>query len=290
MRNNLLVNRTRPASRKVPRGGWLTGAGVAGLSTLVALSLLAGAVHPAVTLKAPYSGTVSRVGGSGYVNGCSAKATFPVKPTWNPKNGSVAVSGAAAAKGCPGLSAVSYAQASSLIEIAIPVRASTNGTHSVAVDWRYGINLPVSIRTGGRCPSPVLDSMGSGQSSCQVSAGAGFSVQLWLIDFTNGSQWYPTNYWPGTHNDSFVSTGEYCYYWTCSYQNSSTHTNGVVGSHSFTWYLNATFNMTDTVALVVDVQFDASADVSGYAKGAAIAAYNFATAGNGGKLASITVR
>jgi len=270
-------------------GVWLTGGGAAVVALLMAMAPATGAVAPKVTLKSPYAGTLASTGNSGNIGGCSAKVTNPVKGTWNSKNGSITMSGTAKSAACPGVNQGSGAGISNYVTVAIPIPITANGTHTVTVLWNWHVSEPTSLKVGGKCPSPVLNAYGYGYSYCSASAYASINGYLHIEDLTNGTTWYPSNYWSGATNGSNTYTNEYCYSGTCNFYNSTGHTVGGLGASSFTWWINATLSKGDKVIVVLEVNGNANTGENGYPAGTASAAYNLATLGNGGKVASITV-
>ena len=283
--------RTGNAARRRTRrlGTWLTGSGAVLLGVLMALSSSTAAVHPGVTLKAPYVGTLASAGNSGQIGGCSAKVANPVKATWTPKNGTVTMSGSATAHGCPGVNQGSSANVGNSITIGIPIPITMNGTHTITVLWTWHAALPTTLHVKGKCPSPVISSSGYGSSYCDASARSNLYGYLHLEDLTNGSYWYANNYWGGVSNGSDQSTSEYCYSGTCSFYNSTGHTVGGAGPGSFTWWVNATLSKGDKVIVVLYVDAYSYASAYGYPVASATAGYNLASVGYWGKIASITV-
>jgi hypothetical protein len=282
-------NRFGSGPRSGALGLWLTGGGAAIVALLLAMAPASGAVSPKMTLKSPYGGTLASTGNSGSIGGCSAKVTNPVKATWNSKNGSVTMSGTSKAGSCPGVNQGSNAYVSTYVTVAIPIPIAVNGTHTITIQWSWHVALPTSLKASGKCPSAVINANGYGSSYCSASAYANVNGGPHIEDLTNGTTWYPSNYWSGANNGSNINSNEYCYSGTCSFYNSTGHTVGGTGAGAFTWWINATLSKGDKVIVVLQVYGNANSDEYGFPAGTASSAFNLATLGNGGKLTSITV-
>jgi hypothetical protein len=175
------------------------------------------------------------------------------------------------------------------VTIAIPIPITANGTHLVKVKWGYHVALTKSSKGASHCPAPVINSYGYGSSYCSLDASASLTAYLYTQDITNGTSFYPSNYWSGVTNGSSQTTSEYCNGQSCTFQNSSSNTYGGLSVHSFTWWVNATASKGDRVIVVISVSAYANANAYGYPKAMAAAAFNLATLGNIGHVVWVQV-
>lgn len=266
------------------------GAGAALVTLLLSVSGGGGAVLAGtVSLHSPYSGTLAANSIYGSVSGCVSSVTNPVKGHWAPSTGAVTMSGSAKAAACGATNSGSSANVQNGVTIAIPIPISANGTHLVKLKWSFTVALTKSSKGATHCPPPVINSYGYGNSYCSVYAYASINAYVHTEDVTNGTYWYPSNYWSGVTNASNQYSSEYCNGGTCSFSNSSSNTYGGLSLHSFTWWMNVTASKGDRVIVVLNVNGYASVSAYGYPRASASAAFNLATLGNIGHVVWVQV-
>jgi hypothetical protein len=241
----------------------------------------AGAVTPTLLFPgatwAPYA--------SKSMGGC-ANAQM-IAPHWTALNGAGRMRVQAAANTCPayrgGPMQSSYAYASNEISVNAPVVMFT-GVGGVNVTW----NMNFAAVAGGvlfnsTCPTPTLNIYGYGFQYCQIYWSASVGMYAYLVDNTNGSYFYPSNYWGGyyNYNDSYNYT--YCYSFTCygPYSGSYGYTFGSTGVQSPTLFFNGTFNGADSYSVLTYVYTSADASCEGFQGPChAVAKVNMQSGGN----------
>jgi hypothetical protein len=275
---------------KGKRIGWVVGS--TGLMAAVSLMMvlgpaMAGAVHPAViTVVAPYKGASTGYN-SWSVSGCGkAKITSPA--TFNLKTGAGGFSGSAAAKTCGksfgGVGGSGYGSTSSEVQVAVKLpghKGTTAVAATVALAWA-GSNALVA----GTCTTSATASY----SSCYRSASVDLYGYAYVIDETNGTYSYATNYFPGAYNSSYNDT--YCYSGTC-YQYSYGTPGSFTNSMSFTWNFTVKSMVKSHVYALwfyfAGYVYASASTYNAVLTGAsASASLNFATLGNGVTLTSVT--
>jgi hypothetical protein len=148
---------------------------------------------------------------------------------------------AAAASDCtkvfqgPGL--MDEASEAVTVALTLPVRTLAGSAVNTTVQLQWNISATGNISTviTGPCPTALLNaSSGDGSQFCEIAAYAGFQVDAYLYDTTNGSSIYGTAS-PGllqVYTDTTNST--YCYDFFCTSSNSTLSTPGPVLQTPFT--------------------------------------------------------
>lgn len=285
----------------------LLAAGTGGGAVLVALVMVFGQasalVAPHTVMTAPYHKTA--VGKSNYQDSSGCAKGKLVKPAgWRALTGIGKVAVKANAKACTGLLAAagwsSYGDAFGEFAPIIPL-AMSPGVTSVSPSWTMTSKGVESFTTSGNCPSvTTFTSYGYASQYCYASSSASLFAYAYVWDMTNGSYFFPSNYWPGHYNSTYMYNDTYCYSYTCYYYNYSYGGNGGwSGSETVTLWINSTwYTSAHSYALLLYVYASAYADIYGYGypvnnggyPGASLAAsVNMASGPNYATLSSITL-
>jgi len=241
----------------------------------------AGAVHPSLLFPgatwAPYAYKST--------GGC-ANAQM-IAPHWTALNGAGRMRVQAAANTCPayrgGSAQYSSAYANNEISVMAPVVMPT-GTGGVNVTW----NMNFAAVAGGvlinsTCPAPVINIYGYGSSYCSIYWSASVGMYAYLVDNTNGTYFYPSNYWSGYYNYNDTYNYTYCYSFVNCYNYAASYgyMSGAPGLQSPTLFFNGTFNGLDSYSVLTYVYASADASCSGYQGPChAVAKVNMQTGGN----------
>jgi hypothetical protein len=219
-------------------------------------------VAAGATMVAPYKGAVVSNYNSSSTGGCAAIGKTLALATWSPVTGIGHFADVGAAKSCPkslaGIGGSSSGSASGEFELAIPVKISTTGAHSVGAMWSLAWTASNTLTVGGVCPAPKLSATGYGYSYCQAYSDAYIYGYSYFVDTTNGTGFYSSTYWSGT--TKYPST--------------------IVKSHH---YLFIAYMYGDAYASIYGYPN------GGYPKASASATVNMATLGNGAKLTGISI-
>jgi hypothetical protein len=300
------------------RVGRFLALGTAGLSGVVALLMVlapsaAGAgVHPHLVMAPPYLGTSSS--GTSYTSssGC-ATATGPAL-TWTSSTGLITGKNAATAKSCKtstgpvGSSSQGYGQSG--VQVGIPFKVATSGSHSVATSLTVTMTSARSATSGGCSKSlanthPPLYSYSS--SYCEAQNQLSFELSASVVDLQNSS-WYSNYSYFYNYSYQTWENSTYCYNYGSPYCSNFTGWSNFsfgygnaqgsfsyTGSGAFTIWTNGT-NMVKGhhYVLVISLYIDHGAFVGwkNVAKkwvGAAAASITMSGTGNGAKIASVTV-
>jgi len=234
--------------------GLTTSGGALAVALIMALSPAAAAAGH--TYHAPYAGAVSSTNSYTDQSGCATGAlTSPVN--WSSTTGILTLAAKASAKNCPaqlaGVGGNSYGSGSGGVDVAIPIKVATSAAHSISVNWKIHATSSSSY-TPGTCTLATTTSFQYCESGADVSV-YGFT---YLVDLTNGTYFYPTNYWD-YYNESFNET--YCYSGTC-YNYTYAFAYGSLGNVS--WFINGTLNKLDSYAIVTYLDAYASAFAESY--------------------------
>jgi len=238
------------------------------------------------TYHAPYTGTVSQTSSYTSVSGCATGAlTSPVN--WSASTGTFTMAAKSSGKGCgtqlAGVGGNSYGSAEGGLEVAIPIKAATSAAHSISVNWKIHASVSESM-TPGTC---VTSNTTTFFQYCEVFADVSIYGFAYLVDTTNGTYFYPTNYWD-YYNESYNET--YCYSGTC-YLSAGSFAYGALGNVS--WFINGTLNKLDSYAIVTYMYVYASSGAEAYTAtlsgGSASASVVLAGGPNKATLSSIVV-
>jgi hypothetical protein len=269
------------------------GSGAAVVALVMMLSPIA-AAHTPVTYTAPYLRSVVQLSSYTDVGGC-AKLTA-TKLHFSAMTGMGTWAAKATAKSCKKLgpiggSGFAYSSGQALVGVPIKTFHGAATPTTVAVTWTVSAMAAASASHTGSCPPVVLSSTGYGYSYCSSYASASVYAFAYMIDLTNGSYFYPSNYPQlfSIYNDTYNDT--YCYSFTCYSYNYSyaSATTSFSGSSTSTWWINGTLNHADKYAVVTYVDPYVDASSYGYPGASAVAYVDMASTGNGFSLASIVV-
>jgi hypothetical protein len=252
------------------------------------------AAHTPVTYTAPYlKAVVSNSIYSG-VSGCAKLSQ--TKLHMSTVTGMGTWAGKASAHTCRHLGPIggygsAYSEAQTLLGVPVHAFRGAATPTTVAVTWTLTYSGAVAATHTGSCPAVVLSSTGYGYSYCSASGYAEIFGYSYLIDLTNGSYFYSSNY-PSIlylYNSTYNYT--YCYSFTCySYNYTSVSgTSPMSGSTAATWWINGTLNHADKYAVETYVFMYADAYAQGFPKATASAALDLASSGNGISLTSIVL-
>ncbi|MCI4367587.1 MAG: hypothetical protein L3K08_07540 [Thermoplasmata archaeon] len=123
------------------------------------------------------------------------------------------------------------------VALTLPVRTLPGNAVNTTVQLQWNISATgnISTKITGRCPTALLNATtGDGSQFCEIAAYAGFQVDAYLYDTTNGSSIYGTAS-PGllqVYSDTTNST--YCYDFFCTSSNSTLSTPAPVLQTPFT--------------------------------------------------------
>jgi len=260
-----------------------------GLLTLTAVILLAPAglgvsASHTTTLKAPYRTLVTALFSSTNTVGCGSDKIVTA-PHFVAKAGTGGFSDTGTAPACSKLpnGIANRGSATSQVSIVVPIAVHRTST-SIAANWTISASGTESL-VSTACPAATGVSY-----DCFEIAEVYLFGQAYLIDTTNGTFYFSSNFWPGfvniSQNDTFCSP-------TCSTSVTGGSGGSFSGSQMFTFLVNATgLNNTHSYVLEVDLYGGAYAELDAsntkLVGGHATATLNFATLGNGAKLNKIT--
>jgi len=274
--------RTRTRSRaRLWAPGATAGIAVAVLFLLAAPNALGASPPKAVVLSAPYKGTSTGYSNSWSATGCGT-AKISTYPFFDPHNGLGGFSDRAASPVCKANPVAPSGSAGSWFDTLVPVHVSQKSVTVVVV-----ATVDALVRaelSAGSCTSS------SANYSCYLSSYAYMYSDVYLLDLTTGSVWYPSTYWPGVFDSAYNET--FCYAGNCSSYSSPSMSTTVSATHA--WSIHATaLNPADRFAIEVYVSGDVYTELAAY--GAVLhgadtsASVNLATMGNGFELDSITI-
>jgi hypothetical protein len=208
--------------------------------------------------------------------------------TWTGK-----ASGGTCTRTIVGLTESSIAYASSDAELAVPVKSlygHATPTH-VAVTWTISAVGSARMTLGGSCRPPTVNpTSGYGASFCFLEASASIFAFAYLVDLTNGSYFYPSNYLNAFQEFNYSSNDTYCYSFTCySYNYSYSYGAPFAGSTTFTWSINGTLDHSDRYVVLTYVSTQIVAEVQGYPNSTATSSLDMRSPGHGATLNSIVI-
>jgi hypothetical protein len=285
------------------RGAWgntrrWSALGVGGGAMMIAITMMlspVAAAHTPVTYTAPYLHAVTSNSLYSSVSGCAKLAQ--TKLHFSTLTGMGTWAGKATAKTCPhhlgpiGGYGSSFAEAQTLVGVPIHSFHGAATPTTVAVTWTMTFSAAVAATHTGSCPAVVLSSTGYGYSYCAAEAFTEMFGYSYLIDLTNGSYFYSSNYPTliDLYNYSYNDT--YCYSFTCYSYNytASSASSSMSGSTSATWWINGTLNHADKYAVETYVYAYVDSYASGFPAGSASSVLDLASSGNGEALSSIVV-
>jgi hypothetical protein len=269
-------------------------------AALVAMAMIMAPIasaHTPVTYSAPYLRAVMSNSLFKDVGGCAKLtatklhfSTVTGMGTWAAK-----ASAHACAKhlGPVGGSGFSESEAQTLIGVPIKSFHGAATPTTVAVTWSITAAAAISTTMGASpCPPAVINpSTGYGSSYCYLEASASMYGYSYLVDLTNGSYFYSSNYPTLISLSNYTFNDTYCYSFTCYYYNYSygTPTTSFSGSTTATWWINGTLNHADKYAVETYVYAFVYAGASGFPKSSAAASLDMASGSNGETLTSIVV-
>jgi hypothetical protein len=270
---------------------------VGGGSILIVITMLlspVAAAHTPVTYTAPYLKAVMSNSLYSSHGGCSKLSM--TKLHFSTVTGMGTWAGKAAAKTCRHLGPIggsgsAYGQAEVLLGVPIHSFRGAATPTTVAVTWSVSFAAAVAASHTGSCPAVVLSSTGSGYSYCSAEGFAEMFGFSYLVDLTNGTYFYPSNYPSLVTLYNYTYNDTYCYAYTCYSYNYSgaSASSSMAGSSSATWWINGTLNHADKYAVETYVYMYADAYAQGFPKATASASMDLASSGNGLSLTSIVV-
>jgi len=264
--------------------GFTSAGGAMAVALIMALSPAAAAAGH--TYHAPYAGAVSQTYSSTSQSGCATGAlTAPVN--WSSTTGVLTMAAKASAKSCgvqlAGVGGNSYGSAYGQAEVAIPIKAATSALHTITVNWKLHAVASTTF-VPGTC---TISTTTTFFQYCETGAGVSVYGFAYLVDLTNGTYFYPSNYW-SFYNESYNET--YCYSGTC-YNSSGSFGYGSLGNVS--WFINGTLNKLDSYAIVTYMEGSAYAFAEAYTAtltgGSGSASISMAGGPNKATLSSIVV-
>jgi hypothetical protein len=274
-------------------------AGVGSGATLIALAMMmapVAAAHAPVTYSAPFLKSVKVITNNIDASGCAK--VYAKKMTFSTTTGMGVWAGKAAAKSCPRtlgpVGGQSYAQAQGETLVGVPIKAFFGAATATTVTVTWSISAVASIAVvngAGACPPAVVNSAGYGYSYCFLEAGAEMFGYSYLLDLTNGTYFYPSNYPTLINLYNYTYNDTYCYSFTCySYNYSAASpTSSWSGTNTATWWINGTLNHADKYAVETYVYAYAFGEVYNFPKSSAVGSIDMASVGHGLTLASIVV-
>jgi hypothetical protein len=275
------------------RWGSLGVGGAALLLTVITALAPASSAYGPHTYTAPYAKTLTVANNDIFeVNGCakgtSAAAHFKATTgiaTWSGKD---------SAKSCGGPlgRAVTYSIALSqgTVESVIPIAAPSPvaGTHNISVNWVITASGNIALTKSGTCPAPTVNSAGYGYEDCVAEAINQVLADTWLVDLTNGSVTYSSNYFASDYVYNYTENFTDCYP-TCYYYNySAAYGAPYSGTTSWTGNISAWMVPSHKYAVVTYIGGDLVMEMQVY-HGAASGYINMSTNGNHADLSSIVV-
>jgi hypothetical protein len=277
----------------------------------------AGALPRVVVLSAPYKGSLASPGYSLSVNGC-ASAKVTALPQWNASTGDLRTSDAARAKACQkafgSAAADSFGQAGSAVDLGVPFRVASNGSHSISSSWTFTTAATRTATIGG-CPPKRVNFHPGLYSSTTGQCSDGTTLYLYIssrvVDLNNAS-WYQYN---GSgvqmYNESgwlnytdcynygtptcYNTTGPFSYAFSSFLNTQGFSASAWSGSVGATFWTNGTsMRAGHHYALLVTVSFFVEAFAIAYGLttpwvASASASLNMATLGNAARLNSISI-
>jgi hypothetical protein len=271
--------------------------GVGGGAMLIAVTMMlspVAAAHAPVTYTAPYLKSVMTNSIYSGVSGCAKLSQ--TKLHMSTVTGMGTWAGKATAHTCKHLGPIggygsAYSEAETLLGVPIHSFFGAATPTTVAVTWTVTYAASASAAHTGSCPAVVLSSTGYGYSYCSASAYAEVFGYSYLIDLTNGSYFYPSNYPSILYLYNYTYNDTYCYSFTCysynySYSSGSASTSG---SMPATWWINGTLNHADKYAVETYLFMYVNSYAQGFPSATAAAALDLASSGNGFSLTSIVV-
>lgn len=255
-------------------------------AAIAALMIVTPAALAHTVMVAPYKGTASSPYNYGYVNGCGAKAKNTVPAKWTGINGRIAMSESASVGTCSSGPGGGSAYASANIVVVVPIKLP-GGNHTVKVSWIVNETSSQKFKSGGGCPAAVLSSSGYGSSYCSSGTSVSLSAFGYVVDVSSGYYYYATNQWGGYANGTYQYNDEYCYSFTCTWNNGTQVTKGPTGALSFTSWFNVTSSKGDQVVVQWYFYANADANAQGYPGSTSSATVNMGGAGMGAYMQSI---
>jgi hypothetical protein len=260
-----------------------------GLLAMAAVLALAPAGLGAVpshttTLKAPYKTLISAAFSSTNSVGCGTDKIVTA-PHFSPHTGTggFSVGGIAPACGKVPNGIANRGIATGQVSIVVPIKVAHTAV-SIVANWTLSAAGSVSL-TSAPCPSSSAVSY-----ACYEFAEVYVFAQAYLIDTTNGTLTFSSNFWAGLQNASENDT--FCNGGSCTTAILGGSSGGFSSTQQVSFYVNGTsLNNTHTYVLEVDLYGAADAELDSsnthLIGGHASASLNFATLGNGAKLNSI---
>lgn len=234
------------------------------------------------TLTAPYTGALVTPSGSWAVSGCSQAAVVKAA-FFHPATGHGGLYDSAAAWTCArGGSSFSgsSAYASGGVGVTLPLSIYASRTHSIAVQWSVSAAGFQNLKPG-TCSLGTMSSV-----SCSASAYVYLYAYAYLVDNTDGSYYWASNYWSGLNAGTLRDSSYYSGVW---YNTSSGNPGAFLLTSHPTFWINASLEKGDSYTLSLEVYGSVSTSTSGWAGSKADASLNMATLGNGADLTSVTV-
>lgn len=284
--------------RRPPRA---PAAGLLGLVALVGLLVGSGLPVGASSVRADHHAPFGRATASTtllrVLTGCGRLSA--ARLTWKLKTGVGHGAENASARRCPGgpgpNGTNSTGAAESYLYLTIPVRAppGSNVPSSLEVNWTIDAGLTATLpRRATGCPAPRLNgTTGNGSQLCFLGAWAGVELGGYLTDLSNGSVFYPSNFWAGLWAEAYDYNFTSCIAFVCgnlafSYSNASANAGPVLP----TLWINATLDHAHRYQLVTFLYTSLSTQLLGYRAGVANASLDLATGRHEFVLDSYTMR
>lgn len=162
---------------------------------------------------------------------------------------------------------------------------------SVAITWSFDVVANASVRSGGLCPTVVVSpTNGSGSEFCYLGGIASLSAVAYVKDLTNGTVFYPANYWSGIDAVDFLYNETDCVAYSCATLNYSYA--AVAGSGlpvTASWWINASLDHSHKYLVVTDLYGNVTAETIGFPSSRASAVLDFESIGRYASLVAVTV-
>jgi len=277
-------------------GRWgVTGAagGAVAVTLLMVLSPLAAASGH--TYRPPFTGMSSSTSLFQGYSGCGSETiTSPL--AWNTSTGVMTIAGKTSAKNCGttagGVGGSTQAYFDAGVAWGMPIRV-TAAPHQVAITMKVSAVISQTFSAPKSCTGSLADTF----FYCDVSSDVFIGGYPYLVDTTNGTTFYASNYWQW-YNETYNQTEFYNFSGTPTWYNfSGTFSNGGPGTP--TWFINTTIalNPRDSYVVVMNFYVDVSSSAYAYGYpsmavltgGSATASVNMAGPTNKASLVSIAV-
>ncbi len=261
----------------------------------LALPMGASALPLPITYLAPYHHVQHVPSLSSTLVGCTHDSVMPLK--WSSLLGSVHWYAHTTARSCrlpaaaPGVgSSVTLAFS---LAIALPIATFPGASTSTSVElsWIVSALASTSFHAGGACPAVVVNpTNGSGSEFCYLGGLASLTGEAYLLDRTNGTVYYASNYWGGIWSSAIDYNDTDCAAFHCStlnYTYSGSSGSGL--AQSADWWINTSLDHSDSYEAVTVLFGNVTAETFGFPASRASAALDLSGLTYGAALASVIV-